>query len=110
MCNEKIFERVKKVISKTFNINIETITLENTLFLGQDWNATAKTVPDCGSVLDFSHFPYPENSFNMGVFDGFKLVSELEEEFDIEIQDTEVNGEKAMSVKDVVEFIALRIK
>lgn len=92
MFSDEIFERVRKVISKTFKINIERITLEDSLFLGQNFDVTPNVI--WGSVLDFSHCSCPENSFDMKALDGLELSMALEDEFDIEIDDTEADCKK----------------
>ena len=108
MFSDEVFEKVRKVISKTFKINIERITLEDSLFLGHNFDAKPNVI--WGSVLYFSHCPCPENSFDMKGLDGLKLSMALQDEFDIDIgDDTEADGKKSMSVKELVEFIAIKI-
>jgi acyl carrier protein len=107
MFSDEIFERVRKVISKTFKINIERITLEDSLFLGLNFDVKPNVI--WGSFLDFSHCPCPENSFDMKALDGLELSMALQDEFDIDIDDTEADGKKSISVKELVEFIAIKI-
>ena len=75
MSSEEIFERVKKIIIEQLGVTESTVTLE------------ASFVDDLGADS----------------LDIVELVMALEEEFDIEIPDSD--AEKVVSVGDVVDYI-----
>ncbi|MEH2392762.1 MAG: hypothetical protein V7K21_14295 [Nostoc sp.] len=106
LSNEEIFKRVEKLILETLSIQDEDINLDDTLFLGQEYDHVTTVY---GSVLDFSQCSYPENSLGMKPLDGVELSMALEEEFDIEIADEEFNGKTSMTIKELVDFIYLKL-
>ncbi len=75
MSSEEVFERVKKIIIEQLGVTESTVTLE------------ASFVDDLGADS----------------LDIVELVMALEEEFDIEIPDSD--AEKVVSVGDVVDYI-----
>ena len=75
MSSEEVFERVKKIIIEQLGVTESTVTLE------------ASFVDDLGADS----------------LDIVELVMALEEEFDIEIPDSD--AEKVVSVRDVVDYI-----
>ncbi|WP_442942051.1 phosphopantetheine-binding protein [Nostoc sp.] len=106
LSNAEIFKRVEKVILETLSIHYKDISLDDTLFLGQEYDRVSTVY---GSVLDFSQCFYPENSLGMKPLDGVELSMALEEEFDIEIPDEEFDGKTSMTIKELVDFIDLKL-
>ena len=75
MSSEEIFEKIKKIIVEQLQVNEETVTLE------------ASFIDDLGADS----------------LDLVELIMALEEEFNIEIPDSD--AEKVVSVEDVVNYI-----
>lgn len=106
LLNEEIFKRIEKVILQTLSIQYEDINLDDTLYLGQEYDNVTTVY---GSLLDFSQCSYPENSLGMKPLDGVELLMALEDEFDIEIPDEELDSKTSMTVRELVNFIYLKL-
>jgi acyl carrier protein len=90
---DRVAARVKKVIAETCGVDIAKIGLDNSIFLGE--NSKFEPIQDATWL--------PNNDFGMDKLDAVELLIFMNDEFDLNISDDEVEGIR--TVRWVVDFI-----
>ncbi|MDF5708099.1 MAG: acyl carrier protein [Nostoc sp. S4] len=93
-----LVERVKKLISEQQSIEVEKISLEHSLVLGEYFGFF---------LLSSSSYDLLSNDLGMDNLDGTELLMAIEEEFNIEISDAE--AETIRTVQELVNFISFKL-
>ncbi len=84
---EEVFTVLRNYLSEHLNVALDEINLESTVFFGE-YNLSSIRPISSGSLSSAQNYDAPENSLGMDTMDGIELIMFLEEEFDIEINES----------------------
>ncbi|MFN6569612.1 phosphopantetheine-binding protein [Dendronalium sp. ChiSLP03b] len=93
-----IVKRLKKVISEQQSIEVENISLDRSLVLGEYFRFF---------LSSSNNYDLPPNDLGLDNIDGIELLIAIEEEFEIEISDAE--AETIRTVQELVKFISFKL-
>ncbi|NDJ22737.1 hypothetical protein GS682_14060 [Nostoc sp. B(2019)] len=94
-----LVERAKKVISEQKSVEVENISLVDSLVLGESFRFF---------LSSSNNYDLSPNDLGMDNLDGIELLLAIEEEFEIEISDAE--AETIRTVQELVNLISFKLK